>query len=79
MLTYGQTYTLDGLTELNPNHDPALTAANGVSAAIATIAQRTAFVDAVWNMDIPSMGNRYFAGLLYLISLLVLGGQMHVL
>ena len=79
LLTYGQTYTLDGLTELNPNHDPALTAANGVSAAIATIAQRTAFVDAVWNMDIPSMGNRYFAGLLYLISLLVLGGQMHVL
>jgi oligosaccharide reducing-end xylanase len=75
---YGMSFALDG-TVINPLHDPALVAANGVSAAIATTDQRTAFVDAVWDMPVPSMVNRYFAGLLYLVSLLVLGGQMHVL
>ncbi len=78
---YGMAFTLDGMTVLNPLHDPALMVANGVSAAIATPTnqQRAAFVDAVWNLDIPTGGNRYFAGLLYLVSLLVLGGHMQVL
>jgi oligosaccharide reducing-end xylanase len=74
---YGMSFALDG-TPINQLHDPALVAANGVSAAIATT-DRTAFVEAVWEMPVPNMVNRYFAGLLYLISLLVLGGQMQVL
>lgn len=76
--SYGMSFTLDG-TVINQLHDPALVAANGVSAAIATTDQRTAFVDAVWDMPVPNLVNRYFAGLLYLISLLVLGGRMQVL
>jgi oligosaccharide reducing-end xylanase len=80
---YGMTFTIDGMTVTNPLHDPALVATNGVSAAITTSAttatQRAAFVDAVWNMPIPTGMNRYFQGLLYLVSLLVLGGHMQVL
>jgi hypothetical protein len=30
-------------------------------------------------MQVPNSTNRYFAGLLYLVALLVMGGQMHVL
>ncbi len=75
---YGMSFTLDGTTVLNPTHDPALVAANGISAAIATTAH-TSFVDEVWSMPVPDSANRYFAGLLYLVALLVLGGQMHVL
>jgi oligosaccharide reducing-end xylanase len=79
---YGMAFTLNGIVT-NTGHDPALVATNGISAAIATtatpITQRAAFVDAVWNMPIPTGMNRYFQGLLYLVSLLVLGGHMQVL
>jgi oligosaccharide reducing-end xylanase len=78
---YGMTFTVGGTT-VNPQHDPALVATNGISAAIATMTpapQRAAFVDAVWNMPIPTGMNRYFNGLMYLVSLLVLGGHMQVL
>jgi oligosaccharide reducing-end xylanase len=79
---YGMSFTIDGTTVTNPQHDPALVAANGISAAIAAATpapQRAAFVDAVWNMPVPTGMNRYFQGLLYLVSLLVLGGHMQVL
>ena len=80
LMTYGMTFSLDGTMVLNTQHDPALEAANGVSAAIATNTTQSApFVDVVWSMPIPSGANRYFSGLLYLVSLLVLGGQMQVL
>jgi oligosaccharide reducing-end xylanase len=78
---YGMSFTLGGTT-VNPQHDPALVATNGVSAAIASATpapQRAAFVDAVWNMPIPTGITRYFSGLMYLLSLLVLGGHMQVL
>jgi len=80
---YGMSFSLDGTMVTNPQHDPALVSANGVTAAIATPAttpaQRAAFVDEVWNLDIPTGTNRYFVGLLYLVALLVMGGHMQVL
>jgi oligosaccharide reducing-end xylanase len=76
--TYGMSYSLDGATMLNANHDIALVAANGTAALIATVQQRTAFVQAVWDMAVPTGFNRYYAGLVYLHALLALGGQLRI-
>ncbi|HET7542853.1 MAG TPA: hypothetical protein VFK05_23435 [Polyangiaceae bacterium] len=44
----------------------------------ASNAHRTAFVQAVWDQRIPMGQNRYYEGLLYLMSLLILSGQLQV-
>ncbi len=77
--TYGTSYTLDGATMLSANHDPGLVAMNGASALIATVPERTAFVQAVWDLAIPTGLSRYYTGLLDLLAVLVLGGQLRVL
>jgi oligosaccharide reducing-end xylanase len=76
--SYGTSYTLDGTTTLNAAHEPSLVVMNGASALIATVDQRAAFIDAVWNMPTPSGVARYYAGILDLLSLLILGGQLRV-
>ena len=38
-----------------------------------------AMVDAVWNMDTPVGVPRYYAGLVDLLALIVLGGRLRVL
>jgi oligosaccharide reducing-end xylanase len=76
--SYGASFTLDGATTLSPTHDLSLVAMNGVSALTASVPQRLAFVDAVWNAEIPTGFSRYYAGLLDLLALLTLGGQLRV-
>ena len=78
--SYGASFTLDGARVLTPFHDPSLVIVNGVSALAATpaAAQRTAFIDAVWNLEVPTGFSRYYAGILDLLGLLVLGGQLRV-
>jgi oligosaccharide reducing-end xylanase len=75
---YGSTYSLDGTTILEGTHDPALVAMNGAAASIATGTERTAFVSAVWDLPTPTGPVRYYAGLMDLLSLLILGGQLRV-
>jgi oligosaccharide reducing-end xylanase len=77
---YGQSYTLDGSICLDPcQREPALIAVNGVIAAIAPpSSDRTAFIQAVWDLSPPSGVLRYYPGMLHLLSLLVLGGQYRV-
>jgi len=75
--TYGTAYTLDG-TSLDPNHEPGHVSANGALAVAATRANRNAFVSAVWAQPIPSGPTRYYDGILYLMSMLVLSGQYRV-
>jgi oligosaccharide reducing-end xylanase len=77
--SYGGSYSLDGATTLSAARESALIAMNGVSALTAAVSDRAAYVDAVWNLEIPIGIPRYYAGLLDLLALLVLGGQMHVL
>ena len=80
--SYGGSYSLDGATTLSAPHEVALVAMNGVSALTATEltdADRLAYVNAVWNLDIPTGNARYYAGLVDLLALLVLGGQLQVL
>jgi oligosaccharide reducing-end xylanase len=56
-----------------------LTFANGIAAVPATGPERTAFVQAVWDLDPPSGVLRYYAGLLDLLSLLTLSGRLRVI
>jgi oligosaccharide reducing-end xylanase len=75
--SYGSAYTLDG-SVLTPAHDPSLVAVNGMTALIATTTDRASYVDRVWNMATPTGVPRYYQGMLYMLSLLSLGGQMRV-
>jgi oligosaccharide reducing-end xylanase len=75
---YGDSYSLDGTMVLDPTHDPALIAANGAAALVANTSDRVGFVEAVWNLDTPAGVPRYYAGLLDLLALMVMGGQMRV-
>jgi oligosaccharide reducing-end xylanase len=74
---YGRTFTLDG-TAIDTSPSEALIAVNGALAVASSRADRFAFVDAVWAQPIPSGDNRYYDGLLYLMSLLVLSGELRV-
>lgn len=77
---YGQSYSLDGATCMNPGcmRESALQYSNGVSALISNHSQRTAFIQAVWDTDPPSGGARYYTGMLHLLALLTLSGQYRV-
>lgn len=74
---YGQVFTLDG-TELQPLHDMPLVAANGALALVATMDRRADFVNEVWILETPTGSPRYYAGIMQLLSLVYLSGQMRV-
>lgn len=74
---YGRQYTLDG-TVIVGMHDPSLVAVNGATALIATSDQRVAFIDAAWNLPVPTGLPRYYNGILDLLALLILSGQYRV-
>jgi oligosaccharide reducing-end xylanase len=76
--SYGTSYTLDGTTCLDTAHEPSLVVANGISALVSTNGDRSDYVSAVWNMTTPTGSSRYYAGLLELVGLLLLGGQFQV-
>jgi oligosaccharide reducing-end xylanase len=75
--SYGQEYSLDG-TELASLHDMTLVAANGALALAATTERRAEFVREVWNLETPAGGSRYYAGIMQLLGVVVLSGQMRV-
>jgi len=76
--TYGTAYTWDGNTCTNPMRELSLVVANGVAAAISTRMDRMSYLSAFWNMPTPTGNSRYYAGLMQLWGLLILGGQFHV-
>jgi hypothetical protein len=54
---------------------------NGVTAltsSLTAMSDRTAFVNAVWNQEIVTGFTRYYPGLLDLLAMLALGGQLRV-
>ena len=75
---YGSSYPLDGSRCLQCGRSGALVAMNGTSAMAAAHPERTAFIEAVWEMVPPEGEFRYYDGLLHLLSLLVLSGQLRV-
>ncbi len=82
---YGPVYTLEGkdmgatpgLT--HEDHPAGLAGTNavaGLAATDKTLAKK--FTEAVWNTPIPSGQNRYYDGMLYLMSLMHLGGEFRI-
>jgi oligosaccharide reducing-end xylanase len=85
MNEYGPVYTIDGkplgatpgLT--HEDHPTGLVGTNAVASLAATDRKRAkAFVDALWNAPIPSGQNRYYDGMLYLMSLMHCGGEFRI-
>lgn len=83
--TYGPVYTLEGkdlgatpgLT--HENHPAGLAGTNAVAGLAATDRARARrFTEALWNTPIPSGQNRYYDGMLYLMSLMHLGGEFRI-
>ena len=85
MGSYGPVFTLDGkplgatpgLT--HEDHPAGLVGTNAVTSLAATNkARANTFVQALWNAPIPSGQNRYYDGMLYLMSLLHCAGQFQI-
>ncbi len=66
-------YTLGGAPQV-PYNAAALVASNGAAAAVAS-GDHEAFVQAVWDMPIPTGEARSYDGLVYLMTLLYLSGH----
>jgi oligosaccharide reducing-end xylanase len=82
---YGPVYSLDGkdlgatpgLT--HEDHPTGLAGTNAVAGLAATDEARAKkFTEALWNMPIPSGQNRYYDGMLYLMSLMHLSGEFRI-
>jgi oligosaccharide reducing-end xylanase len=83
--TYGPVYTLagkplgatPGLT--HEDHPIGLEGTNAVASLAATDQARAKlFTEALWNAPIPSGQNRYYDGMLYLMSLMHAGGEFRI-
>jgi len=83
---YGPVYTLDGkdmgatpgLT--HEDHPAGLAGTNAVAGLAATDRARAKqFTEALWNTPIPSGQNRYYDGMLYLMSLMHLSGEFRII
>ena len=71
-------YTLDG-QPLSTSHSSGMVATTAVgSLAAPADPPATAFVDALWNTPIPSGEERYYSGVLYLMSLLHCSGNFRI-
>ncbi len=75
---FADNYTVDG-QPLIQNHSPGLTATTAVGSLAATDGPNAkAFVDALWNMPVPSGEQRYYDGMLYLMSMLHASGSFKI-
>ncbi len=70
-------YTLDG-KPMSDHHSTGLVAANAVASLAATQPRAKEFVEALWKTPIPAGEQRYYDGLLYLMSLMHLGGEYRI-
>jgi oligosaccharide reducing-end xylanase len=76
--TFADRYTLDG-KPLSDRHSTGMVATTAVASLAATpTPQSQAFVQQLWNTPVPSGEQRYYDGLLYMMSLLHLSGQFRI-
>jgi oligosaccharide reducing-end xylanase len=74
---YGCVFTLDGKV-LEERHAQGLVAVNAVASLAATHPRSRKFVEELWNMPTPDGIERYYEGLLYMMSLLHCGGEFKI-
>ena len=77
--TFGERYTLDG-QPLAARHSPGMVATTAVGSFAATSGPISkAFLEELWNMPVPSGEQRYYDGLLYLMSMLHCSGRFRII
>lgn len=75
---YGCVFTLDG-TQLEDRHAEGLVAVNAVASLAASDSARARrFVEELWNTPTPQGLERYYEGLLYMMSLLHCSGEFRI-
>jgi oligosaccharide reducing-end xylanase len=74
---YGCQFTLDG-KPLENRHAQGLAAVNAVASLAATNPRAAKFVEELWNMPTPDGSERYYEGLLYMMSLLHCSGEFRI-
>ena len=82
---YGPVYTLEGKDRgatpglTHEDHPAGLAGTNAVAGLAATDrAQARKFTEALWSTRVPSGQNRYYDGMLYLMSLMHLSGEFRI-
>lgn len=76
---YGAQFTLNGANTLDNRHASGLIAANAVVSLAATNPVAKSYVEALWNLPVPQdLVERYYDGLLYLMSILHCSGRYHI-
>jgi oligosaccharide reducing-end xylanase len=70
-------FTLEGKV-LEERHAQGLVAVNAVASLAATHPRSQMFVEELWKLPTPSGIERYYEGLLYLMSLLHCGGEFRI-
>ena len=72
-------YTLDGKPQ-SKRHSPGMVATAAVGSLAASDGPNAkAFVDALWKMPVPSGEQRYYDGMLYLMSLMHCSGEYRII
>ena len=74
---YGCQFALDG-KQLDDRHAQSLVAINAVASLAATHPRAKKFVEELWNAPTPDGLERYYEGLLYMMSLLHCGGEFRI-
>jgi oligosaccharide reducing-end xylanase len=77
--TYGDLYELDGKPLHPDHHSIGLIATNAVASLAATNPHAKDFVKALWDAPIPAGQQRYYDGMLYLLSLLHCSGRFRII
>ena len=76
---FADQYTLDG-KPLSTRHSPGMVATTAVGSFAATPGPTgKAFVDELWRMPVPSGEQRYYDGMLYMMSLLHCSGNFRII
>ena len=77
--TFADRYTLDG-KPLSNRHSPGMVATTAVGSLAATAGPITkAFLEELWSLPIPSGEQRYYDGMLYLMSLMHCSGNFRII
>lgn len=74
---YGCQFTLDG-KRLEDRHAQGLVAVNAVASLAAANPRSRKFVEELWNTQTPDGRERYYEGLLYMMSLLHCSGEFRI-
>ncbi|MGA9292469.1 MAG: glycosyl hydrolase family 8 [Ignavibacteriaceae bacterium] len=74
---YGNQYSLDG-KKLGDDHSTGLVAANAAACLASTNKNRKDFVEALWNVSIPTGQYRYYDGMLYMMGMLQVSGNFRI-